>query len=515
MKGISSVYGFIMIFLLSMASIQTWSSAVGAMEGIQGASDQSAQTHELQGIEHLALSLSGSNLTISNDGQVASTIEYLRFVQPNSSRTVSLDASVDVGGSMVERVPEGCEVEAVTSLGNVFILSAASDPAGSVWTSPVASTVSGNSQLFENPYVPGHFYVSSGARVYAFSGAGTPDWVFDAGSGSVTDVMPLADGEVYVSVGFVYPSNAGLLFELGPNGGVISTFSVRVLDTPNLDDGAPTQAVSMGQDSGYAYYDGWFYSAGGPSGSLNDSDTQLVGADASSFYTYSPLGGSTYGACEPWGNEGVFDSFSPGSGTSGGAILNWNAFAYLGPCTRYDPQLMSAGVNDGVFVALFGAPYFSDSFLQAQPGYNPYLMAVSSSGQVLFDQQTPSNGYTAVTTDGSNIYLSLPQSDEVQVISISTQELTTYDVGIPAAGLIFEYGLLFAISQNEVKVYDGSMNLLKTISLAPTSLSSFSNYPDFVPSLQTPSFVVLNSTSYAVLAENATGCSSLILGDFS
>ena len=400
MKAISSVYGFIMIFLLSMASIQTWSSAVGAMESIQGASDQSAQVDQLQGIEHLSLSLSGSNLTISNDGQVTSTIEFLRFVQPNSSRTVRLDAAVDVGGSLVEKVPEGYTVEAVTSLGNVFVLSTASDSLGSIWTSPAASAVSGNNQLFENPFAPGRFYLSSGARVYAFSGSGTPDWVFDAGEGSVTDVMPIADGQVYVSVGFGYPSNSGVLYELGPG-------------------------------------------------------------------------------------------------------------------TRYVPQLMSASVNDGLFVALFAAPYLSVSSLQALPGYNPYVTAVSSSGQVLFDQQAPSNGYSAVATAGSNIYLSLPQADEVQVISISTQELTTYNVGIPASGLIFDYGLLFAISQNEVRVYDASMNLVKTISLAPMALSSFSNYPDFVPALQAPSFLVLNSTTYAALAENATGYSSLVLGNFS
>jgi hypothetical protein len=515
MKGISSVYGFIMIFLLSMASIQTWSSAVGAMESIQGASDQSAQVEQLQGIEHLALSLSGSNLTISNDGQVTSTIEFLRFVQPNSSRTLRLDAAVDVGGSLVEKVPEGYTVEAVTSLGNVFVLSGASDPLGSIWTSPAASAVSGNNQLFENPYAPGRFYLSSGARVYAFSGSGTPDWVFDAGEGSVTDVMPIADGQIYVSVGFGYPSNSGLLYELGPGGDVISTFSVRVLDSPNVDPAVPTQAVGMGQDSGDVYYDGWFYTAGGPSGSLDASDTQLAGADASSFYTYSPLGGPTYGACEPWGNEEVLDSFSPGSGYAGGVLLNWTAFAYLGPCTRYVPQLMGTSVNDGLFVALFAAPYLSDSSLQALPGYNPYVVAVSSSGQVLFDQQAPSNGYSAVATDGSNIYLSLPQADQVQVISISTQELRTYNVGIPASGLIFDYGLLFAISQNEVKVYGASMNLVKTISLAPMALSSFSNYPDFVPALQAPSFLVLNSTTYAALIQNATGYSALVLGSFS
>ena len=119
-RGISSVYGFIMIFLLAMASIQTWSSAVGAMESIQGASDQSAQLHQLQGIEHLSLSLAAGNLTIANDGQVPSTVEFLRLVGPNTSRIIELGSELGVGDSVRESVPSGYSVEAVTSLGNVF-----------------------------------------------------------------------------------------------------------------------------------------------------------------------------------------------------------------------------------------------------------------------------------------------------------------------------------------------------------------------------------------------------------
>ena len=56
-RSISSIYGFIMIFLLCMASIQTWSSAVGSLEELQGASDQSHQLEQIQGLEHLSLYL--------------------------------------------------------------------------------------------------------------------------------------------------------------------------------------------------------------------------------------------------------------------------------------------------------------------------------------------------------------------------------------------------------------------------------------------------------------------------
>ena len=165
-------------------------------------------------------------------------------------------------------------------------------------------------------------------------------------------------------------------------------------------------------------------------------------------------------------------------------------------------------------VALFAAPYFSDSYLPALPGYNPYVVAISTSGQVQYDQQAPTNGYTSVATNGSSIFLALPQLDEVQVVSVSSQSLRSYDLGFPASSLISEYGLLFAISQNEVKVYDGSMNLIKTISLAPLILSSSTNTLSFEPALQSPSFLVLNSTCYAALADNSTGYSTLIEGDY-
>jgi len=59
------------------------------------------------------------------------------------------------------------------------------------------------------------------------------------------------------------------------------------------------------------------------------------------------------------------------------------------------------------------------------------------------------------------------------------------------------------------------MNLMKTISLAPLTISSFSNGLESVPALQAPSFLVLNSTSYAVLADNSTGYSRLIVGNYS
>ena len=514
MKGISSVYGFIMIFLLSMASVQTWSSAVGAMESIQGASDQSAQLHQLQGSSTFRSRCPAGNLTIQNDGQVPSTVEFLRLVGANSSRIVRLDVPVGVGARSLRRVPGGYAVEAITSLGNVFLLTPSSDPPGTIWTGASGAGGPRNAQLFENPYDPSLFYVSSGARVYAFHASGTLAWSFDAGVGAVTDVMPISGGQVYVAVGYATPSNAGYLYELGVGGPVAASFSVRVLSSPDGPSDVATQSVSKGADSKYVYYDGWFYSEGGPAASSSIEGSLLAGTDASSFYVYAPLGGSTYGICQPWGNEMMFDSYAPNPGSQGVLQPNWTASAYLGPCTRYNPQLLSASTGGGVLATLFAAPYFSDSPLQALPGYNPYIAVISASGQTIYDKEAPSNGYSAVATDGSDVYLALPEVDEVQVLSLSTQTVSTHDVGIPASNLVCDYDLLFAISSSEVKVYDGSMSLVKTISLVPLTLASLSNSFPFEPALQAPSFLVLNSTSYAALADNATGYSTLILGNY-
>src|SRR5271156_6805787 len=126
-KGISSIYGFIMIFLLSMASLQVWSSAVGSMTAIQSASDQSHQIEQMQGLEHLLLSTSQGNLTVTNDGQVPSSVEYLRLVNQNDSTTLPVDRQLQVGSSFQVPVKAGYSVEVVTALGNVFVLAASSE----------------------------------------------------------------------------------------------------------------------------------------------------------------------------------------------------------------------------------------------------------------------------------------------------------------------------------------------------------------------------------------------------
>jgi hypothetical protein len=513
-KAISSIYGFIMIFLLSMASLQTWSSAVSSMASIESASDQGSQLQQMQSIEHLTLAESGANLTISNNGEVPSTVEFLRLAGPNDSRTIPLGTEIAVGSSVTMSVPPGETIEAVTALGNVFTMWP-SDPPGAVWSGEVLQDGLDNAQLFQSPYYNSSFFLADGPSVYAFSDSGFPRWSFDAGSGFITDVLPLSNGDVYVSAGYGSTSNVADLFELSASGAVIQTYSVRLFQTPDGPSGDSSLPVTKGEDASYALYDGWFYSDSGAFAGLVSDSFPLVGSDASNFYFYSisPVQDDN-DVCQLPGNEFVVDSYAPSS-SYGDARLNWQDYMRLSNCNPYPEQLVGSAMEGGVLAVLLASPPYAVTPVEGYPAQNPYLALVSSSGLTLHLGQTPENGYSSVATNGTDVYLALPQPGEVEVYSLPKNTYTTYNIGIQASQLLFEDGSLFAISSDAVKVFGPSMNLEKTIDLAPLSLASSSDSFVQEPSLQAPSFLVLNATSYAALLISATGFTSLIMGRYS
>jgi hypothetical protein len=515
-KGISSIYGFIMIFLLCMASIQTWSSAVGSLSELQSASAQSHQLEQMQGLESLSLSLNDGDLTVTNVGQTPSALEYLRLVGPNDSRTLPLGEAVAVGGSI--RIPasgSGDSVEVVTSLGNVFVLTPrGSDAAGLGYWSGQSGVAAGdaNVQLYRNPSDPSVFFLGSGSTVHAFSKDGDPLWSFDAGQGVVTDVMPVAGGDVYVSVGYVYYSNSAQLYELSADGSLIASFPVRLEQI--VDGDLSLQApVSKSVDPNYALYDGWFYSAGGPVASLPSDGFPLAASDDSSFYFFQAFGeGISGGDCVGAGDEVMLYSYTPNPVFD---FPNWTATFYLAACGAYPPQLLAASAGNGLFAGLFSGNAYGQADLTRYTGQNPYLFIVTSSGSIVYGSSLPDNDYSSsMATDGTNVYLALPQSDQVQAVSWLDQRTTTYTVGFPASQLMWENGSLFAISGNEVRVYGSGMSLEKTISFAPLSLASFSNGLPSERSLHDPSFIPLNTTSFAALLENSTGYTTMVIGRY-
>ena len=516
-RGISSIYGFIMIFLLSMASIQTWSSAVGSISELESASQQSHQLEQAQSLEHLSLSLSDGNLTVTNDGQAPSTIDYLRLVYANTSRTVSMDDSLAVGLSTTVAVAGSVRsLEVVTSAGNTFVLSPQeADPDGPSYWGAETSPVSGeaDAQVYQNPSNPSTVYIGSGSSVDAFTASGHLLWSFDAGQGFVTDVMPLSDGHVYVSTGYQYQTNTAELYELGPEGQLIASYSVRL--DQQVDQDTPTQMpVSKGVDSTYALYDGWFYSSSGPISAIGSDFHPMAAADNSDFYFYQAYdeGIVANDTCQGAGDDVSLTSFTPGSVL---VLPNWTQTLYLATCGSYTPQLVGATAGDGLLAGVFAGEAYSGGEETLYSGSNSFLFVIDADGAIEYSSGLPTSGYSpSMATDGTNVYLALPQSDEVQVFNLPTRTLSTYDVGFPASQLIYGQGHLFLISADGVRVYGSGMQLEKTISLAPFSLTSSSNGFPSEASIHNPSFILLNSTSYAALLENSTGYSNLVIGRY-
>ena len=160
--------------------------------------------------------------------------------------------------------------------------------------------------------------------------------------------MPISTGQVYVSVGYSTTSNAAQLYELDSSGRVVASFPVRLLANPTGRQGSYEQPVAKGVDSGYAYYDGWFYSASGPIGAISSDTSQLAATNASSFYLYtasaSPL---SNGVCQLGGNTLVVHSYTAGSIYPDGVVSNWVDYVYSGFCNAYPQQLLSGAQQAG------------------------------------------------------------------------------------------------------------------------------------------------------------------------
>jgi len=167
---------------------------------------------------------------------------------------------------------------------------------------------------------------------------------------------------------------------------------------------------------------------------------------------------------------------------------------------------------------LLSQVYWSDTNYYGGPyqGANPFLAVLSTStGAIVRSATMDSSGYTGVVTNGNEVYLAIPSSDEVEVVSASgSAPGGFYGVGIPASSLQWADGSLFAIAPDEVKVFSPNMALEKTIEFAPETFYSLSTSKPMEPQMVAPSFLVLNSTSYAALLRNSTGYGTLVVGGY-
>ena len=100
--GLSSVYGFIMIYLLVIASLQAISSALSSSERADAAAQQAGQVAQMRSLEHLHVGMSrGGNVTITNDGLIPSQLSFLLLQNSTVSKELPVQDSLAVGASVV------------------------------------------------------------------------------------------------------------------------------------------------------------------------------------------------------------------------------------------------------------------------------------------------------------------------------------------------------------------------------------------------------------------------------
>jgi hypothetical protein len=85
--GLSSVYGFIMIYLLVIASFQAISTALSSSESADAAAQHAGQVAQMRSLERLQVGLSrGGNVTIRNDGLIPSQLSFLLLQNSSLSK---------------------------------------------------------------------------------------------------------------------------------------------------------------------------------------------------------------------------------------------------------------------------------------------------------------------------------------------------------------------------------------------------------------------------------------------
>jgi hypothetical protein len=530
------VYGFIMIYLLVIASLQALSLSFTSSQNAEAAAQQAGQVAQQRSLEHLRVEMSkGSNVTITNDGLIPSRLSFLLLQNSSTSREFPLQRPLAVGASLVVSIPFSASFPStaavVTSLGGVFASTPSRALPPGVWK-PLATAVGGpgvDAQLYQNLADPARFFVAVGTSAFAFSSTtGAQLWSFDAGQGEVTDVLPLSDGGVYISDGYFGDQFTSNLYRLSSSGTSVWTYTMRMfrlyttveVQYPDNDQ-APyplgSQPVQKGADGLYAYYDGWFFSSSGPAATTVPADTfNLASSDASQLYLYSTNGNpGGFGCSQPRGNTAFIHAYSA---TGQGVQSQWTTTVFFDVCDLYPDELVASSAGSGVLALLFSQTYWSQPsyFGGPYPGSIPFLAVLSSStGMVLRSGALDSSGYTSVAEDGSSVYLSIPSSDQVEVVPAGGGGAGVfYDIGIPASKLVWADGSLFAVSDTAVKVFDSSMNLRKAMDFSPLSLYSLSNSKAQEPQMVQPSFLVLNSTSFIALLRNSTGYGSLVLGAY-
>ena len=265
-KGLSAVYGFIVIYLLIMAGLSAISNDASSQASLDQSINRAKQVDALRSSEHLDVRYFNGSLNVVNDGSVVSGLQDI--VSRTSSGTSMMSAAyqLPVGGNVTLPGPSGAQAAGVlTSLGNLFWaadgggsfqgdctngtseLTAQVSPVGSGSVTPpgVSLVCQGQSVLLDAKASPGYGFsrwVGSGSGAY--NGPGNPVNIVPDGDVSETaefvpaftqmEVSPASDG--IASGG---PSRQAELVVAGP----AQVANVSAYDAP------PGVSISFSPDS--------------------------------------------------------------------------------------------------------------------------------------------------------------------------------------------------------------------------------------------------------------------------
>ncbi|MDV3277289.1 MAG: hypothetical protein LYZ69_02335 [Nitrososphaerales archaeon] len=141
-RGLSAVFGFLVIFMLLMAGLAAISTELNAQNSVWSSQERARQVENTRQLEHLTLSLNGSFLVVRNDGLVQSQLQYLVREANQSMTDTKVQSLLQTGStSAIPIASQASGYAVITQLGNVFWLQ---DPSQMLSTSvPVTFDASG------------------------------------------------------------------------------------------------------------------------------------------------------------------------------------------------------------------------------------------------------------------------------------------------------------------------------------------------------------------------------------
>jgi len=309
-SGLSSVYGFIVIFTLLIAGISVTQTILNSQKAVWDAQDRAKHIEASQQLEHLTLSLTGTSLKIQNVGLVPSQLMYLHQVSQLSSKDQRLGNRLSAGNSLSLPVVSGMQRFAlVTSLGNVFWVANGTTPSSLPTVIPVIFDASGLSSLFASATVltvDGVSYIySTLPKTFDWSPASVHTYSYVQG-------FPSGPGSRvgWTNARGISSSRTGNLTAIQP-GSVVSYYSLQYLLTVTGGDAV--------QFIGSPGNDGW-YGAGSTGQFTSNYIWNIVSGSRTSLVSYSIDGSSPTSVVRS--GSGVYTSVGVTMTTAHAVALN-------------------------------------------------------------------------------------------------------------------------------------------------------------------------------------------------